>query len=447
MKAKEVIILILIILAGVGLHYVEDWHLTLKSTWLDDSFSFKLGDKSYEFEENQNLEPAAILEVINSHGQVQIEGGDYQDISLTLKKTIWDKSEKQAAQLATELKLQTKRDGSKLILSTNRNDFRRKTFTVDFILKVPASTIIMVSNSFGLARISGVKQVEVNNDHGQVDLLDIGGRVKASNSFEKLSCLDIEGACQIVTSHSPVSLVRIGGPVSLEASFEEIEFTDLKDSVKVTSRHSPLKALRVAGPIELESSYEPVYISDSGPAVVRGHHSEVEIDNLNGQLEIISSYEPISLKRINGDITIKGKGTKIDLSSVRAGRIIIETSYEEVKLENFTGSLDLSLAHGDASLSPASLKDNISANLQYGDLSFFWPAGQLARLEARSRGGTIGWRLPLPPDENTSNGVSLVRAFQSAPPFPEIKLNTTYGDIEIIQPEPAAFPAENEPGF
>ena len=447
MKAKEVIILLLIILAGVGLHYLEDWDSTLKDTWLDDSFAFKLGNRSYEFEENQNLEPADILEVINSHGQVQIEGGDYQDISLTLKKTIREKSEKQAAQLATELKLQTKRDGPKLILSTNRNDFRRKAFSVDFMLKVPASTVITVSNSFGPARISGVKQVEVHNDHGQVDLLDIRGGVKASNSFEKLSCLDIEGACQIATSHSPVSLVRIGGPVSLKASFEEIEFIDLKDSLKVTARHSPVKALRVAGPIELENSYEPVYISDSGPTVIRGHHSEVEIDNLNGQVEIVSSYEPISLKRINGDITIKGKGTKIDLSSVKTGKIIIETSYEEVKLENFTGSLDLSLAHGDASLSPASLEDNIYANLQYGDLSFFWPAGQLARLEARSKGGTIDWRLPLPPDENSSNGVSLVRAFQSAPPFPEIKLSTTYGDIKIVQPESGTFPAEDEPGL
>ncbi len=56
MKAKEVIILLLIILAGVGLHYLEDWDSTLKDTWLDDSFAFKLGNRSYEFEENQNLD-------------------------------------------------------------------------------------------------------------------------------------------------------------------------------------------------------------------------------------------------------------------------------------------------------------------------------------------------------------------------------------------------------
>jgi len=73
--------------------------------------------------------------VINSHGQVQIEGGAGQDIILTLKKTIWDKNENQAGQLAAELKLQTKRDGSKLILSTNRDDFRRKIFQLISFLK------------------------------------------------------------------------------------------------------------------------------------------------------------------------------------------------------------------------------------------------------------------------------------------------------------------------
>jgi DUF4097 and DUF4098 domain-containing protein YvlB len=445
MKAKEVIILILILLAGVGLHYLEDWHLTLRDDWPVNSFTLK--GRSYQFEENLSLEPADILEIINSHGTVRIEGSDRQDISLTLKKTIWDKSEKKAGQLAAELKLQTARDETKLVLSTNRDDFRRKNFSVDFSLNVPASTAIKVSNSFGPVRITGVNEAEVNNDHGQVDLLEITGQVKARNSHDKLSLLDIGGACQIVTSHSPVSLVRISGPVSLEASYEEIELVDLKNSLKVVSKQSPVKIMRVTGPTDLDSSYEPVYLSDSGQAAIRAHHSAIEIDNLKGQLDIESSYESINLNRIEGDITLRGRGTEIALSSIQSGKILIETSYEDVNLENFTGSLKLDLTHGDASLSPASLNNDISVNLEYGDLSFFWPAGQVARFEARSKGGSIDWRLPLPPDENSSNGLSLIKAFQSAPVSPAIKLSTTYGDIRISQQKAAASPGLDEASF
>jgi len=436
MKAKEVIILILVLLAGVGFHYLEDWHLTLREDWLVDSFRLK--GRSYQFEENLSLEPADILEIINSHGAIKIEGTDRQDISLTLKKTIWDRSETKAGQLAAELKLQTSREETKLILSTNRDDFRRKNFSVDFSLNVPASTAIKVSNSFGPVRITGVNEAEVNNDHGQVDLLEITGQVKASNSFEKLSLLDIDGACQVVTNHSPVSIVRISGPVSLEASFEEVELIDLKSTLTVISRHSAIKALRVTGPLNLESSYEPVYVSEAGAIRIRGHHSEIEIDNLTGQLEVETSYEPIKLNRIKGDINLRGKSTAIDLNSAQSAEIFIDTSYEDVNLENFTGSLKLNLTHGDASLSPASLTNDISVNLEYGDLSFFWPAGQVARFEARSKGGSVDWQLPLPPDENSSNGLSLIKAFQSAPVSPAIKLSTTYGEIRISQQEAAA---------
>jgi len=52
--------------------------------------------------------------------------------------------------------------------------------------------------------------------------------------------------------------------------------------------------------------------------------------------------------------------------------------------------------------------------------------------------------LSFPPDENSSNGISLVRAFQSAPAFPEIKLSATYGDIEIIQQEAAVSATADE---
>ncbi|MFA4926126.1 MAG: DUF4097 family beta strand repeat-containing protein [Candidatus Aminicenantales bacterium] len=436
MKAKEVIILILILLAGVGFHYLEDWHLTLREDWLADSF--KLPGRSYDFEENLSLEPADILEIVNSHGAVRIEGTDRQDISLTIKKTIWDRSETKAGQLAAELKLKTAREGTKLLLFTNRNDFHRKNFSVDFSLKVPASTAIKVSNSFGLVRITGVKEAEVNNDHGQVDLLDITGQVKASNSFEKLSLLDIDGACQVVTNHSPVSIVRISGPVSLEASFEEVELIDLKSTLTVISRHSAVKALRVTGPLNLESSYEPVYVSEAGATRIKGHHSEIEIDNLTGQLEVETSYEPIKLNRIKGDINLRGKSTEIDLNSAQSAEIFIDTSYEDVNLENFAGSLRLNLAHADASLSPASLNNDISVHLEYGDLSFFWPAGEVARLEARSKGGSVDWQLPLQPDENSSNGLSLVKAFQSAPASPAIKLSTTYGEIRISQQQAVA---------
>ncbi|MDD8019758.1 MAG: DUF4097 family beta strand repeat-containing protein [Acidobacteriota bacterium] len=442
MRAKEVIILIFIILAGVGLHYLGNLHLTVEDGW--SASHFGLTAKPYEFEENLILEPADLIEIINSHGEIEIQGTDRSDISLTFKKTVWAKNEKKAQQVAEKLKLLTTKDGTRLTLTTNRNNFRQKNFSLNFTLNVPASISVLISNSFGPVRITKVKEAEVNNEHGQVDLLEIPGKVKASNSHERISLIDIGGVCQVETSHSPVSIVRIAGPVILEASHEEIELFDLKNSLKVTSRHSPIKALRLAGPSSLESSYEPVYISESGQATIRGHHSSIEIDNLTGQLEIESSYEPVKLTRINGDISLRGKSTEINFNSIQAGKIFIETSYEDVKLENFRGNLQLNLAHGDAFLSPASLDHNISASLQYGDLDFIWPAGQVARLEARSKGGRIHWELPVPPDENSTNGLSLVRAFQSSPATSEIKLSTAYGDIEISQPEAAAIPIEDE---
>lgn len=429
MKPKEVVLLILIVLVGVGFHYLQDFRVLIDD--FDSDFLFR--GNSYTFEENLTLEPAAIIEIINSHGQVEIEGSNRHDITLTLVKKVWRKNEETAKKVADEIKLLTTRDDNRIVLSTNRDSFKKKNFTTSFRLSVPQNVAVKVTNSFGLVRISKLKEAEVNNQHGRVDVFEIQDRVRAINSFENLSLMDIGGECYVETKHSSLLLSRIGGPVRLDCAHEDVELFDLRSSLNLTSRHTRIKAVKLAGPSEISGTYELISLTESGPATIKGHHSPIEIDTLHGDLNIETNYEQVRLARIEGNITIRGKSTEVSLDSVKAQKINIETSYENVRLDNFTGELQLILTHGDASLNPVNLNYPMTIKDEYGDLKFYWPENETARFEAKTKGGSISWQLDFSPEENLNNGTAIVRAFTKALDRPEIKLTTTYGDIRILK--------------
>jgi len=432
MKVKEIVLLILIVLVGIGFHYLRDIRISIDE-WSGD---FLFRGNAHTFEESLTLEPAALIEVINSHGWVECEGSDRPDIALTFEKKVWRKDEETARKVADELKLLSSRDGDRLILSTNRDTFKKKrNFNTGFRLLVPRNVSVKATNSYGLVRILRVNEAEVNNRHGRVDLLEIQGKVKAANSYENLSLMDIGGECLVETKHSSLKMTRISGPVKLDCAYEEVELFDLRSSLDLTSKHSQIKTVRLAGPSEISGSYELISLSESGPANIKGHHSEIEIDNLTGDLYVETTYEQVKLDRIEGNITIKGKSTKVSLDSVKAEKINIETNYEDVRLENFTGEVQLTLAHGDAALRPINLDFPITVQNQYSSLRFYWPENQKARFEAKTKSGKISWQLPVAPEENITNGTAILKAFTRASDRPEIKLNTTYGDIQILKKE------------
>lgn len=429
MRAKEILLLILIVALGIGLHYLDDLKIKID----DQDLQFPFRGESYRYEERLVEAPAEILEINNSLGSLQIEGSQRPDLAITLEKRVWRKSEPEARKLAEQIRLLASREGNKLILTTNRNIFRRKNFTTGFKLQVPNGTRVKIKNSHGLVRVARINQVEVENSHGRVDIIEISGPVRVSNSYENVSIIDVAGECFLETRHSSALLSRVAGPVTIDCAHQKLELFDLKNALKIQSRHTVIKAIRIAGPAEIDGSYELISLNEIGPAVVRSHHSPIEIEVARGDVNLETSYERIKLADIRGNLILRGKGSRVQGSRISSQHLQIETSYEPVSLEDISGQLDLKLKHASLTLAPLNLDSPLTVSLEYGNITFYWPESQTARLEARSRGGRISWQLPFTPDENTSNGTAMLRAFQSASDRPSIKLETSYGNINILR--------------
>ncbi len=102
MKGKEIVLLILIIVAGVIFYYAQTGKFHFGLNWEDDFF---FTGEEYTYEESQVVEPplAARLQLTNAHGDVEIQGTDEERVTITLQKKIWRRNEEQAKEVSDKL--------------------------------------------------------------------------------------------------------------------------------------------------------------------------------------------------------------------------------------------------------------------------------------------------------------------------------------------------------
>jgi len=430
MKFREVLLVVVLILAGLVVYQVQTGHWNLDFNWGDDFVG--LG-KEYTTEETRTIEaplPPAI-EVVNGHGWVEVRGGDQDTVQLTFKKVVWRKTEEEARDISDRLKYTLTTAADKLTLATNRDEFRKKNFETGFILTVPRTMIVWITNAYGAVRVEGVKEATVLNRHGELYASDIQGPCTFETSYEDLEAMKIQGECRITNSHADVRAVAIAGDLWIETSYARVRVEDAGQKADIRGSNIDVDARRVAGAVTVDTSYEKVFLSDVGPATVRARHTAVIAEKVRGDLDVSTSDESVQASIIQGDFLVSANNSDVSATGIEGDQIAITSSYENVILDDFSAEVTVVLRNGNLVLKPRDMKHGMDVRNEYGTIHLAWPAGETARLEARSKGGEVEWGLSEKPDVEQTNGVSLVKAFTANSGSPLIYLSTTYENIRI----------------
>lgn len=437
MKFKEVVLVAVLILAGLAIFQVKTGHWNFDWDWGWDEGGLGLAGREVTAEETRTIDgplPASI-EIQNGHGWVEVHGADQDFAQLTFKKVVWRRDEDEAKDIAGRLRYTMTAAADRLLLATNRDEFRRKNFETGFVLTVPRSTVVKIVNAYGPVRIEGLKQAVVRNRHGEVRAAGVAGPCVLETSYDDLEAREIGGACDVVNSHGDVRAVAITGDLTVETSYARIRVEDAGGRADLRGSNTDVEALRVAGAVRIDTSYEKVRVVDVGPATVTGHNMAVTAESVRGDLDVQTSYEPVRVRGVSGKLTVEAHNAAVWADGVEGPGITVRTSYENVTLAGFAGESNVVNRNGNVSLEPRTLRSGITVDNEHGSILLLWPAGERARLEARARGGSVRWGLPDKPDVDETNGTAVVKAFSSEAGAPLVSLATAYDDIRV---EPAA---------
>jgi len=432
MKAKEIILLILIVGAGIFFYHAHTGKIDIDWGCDWDGFFF-IHLEEFTYEEFEEIDPPlpSQLEIDNAHGDIEIQGGQEEKIAISFQKIIRRKNEEKAKEVADALKMIVEKNEQQLTISTNRNDFSRKNFETNFRISVPKGTTIKVKNSYGLVKTSQVGATDIYNRHGKITASDIDGEIVIQNSYKDVEVENVQSDCRVESKHGNVFISNVQGNTNIGHRYGKIHLENLSQNVKIEGSHTEVFGQNLTGNVEVLTSYENVALFDVGPAKITGSHARVEIDGVQGSLEIKHRYGEVKLNNIQGNLSVEGKNVGVLGRTIVGEKIYISSSYRPIDLAEFAGKTELFLSHGDIKLEPSPLTYPIEVKGQYTNIRLYWPAGEKYPFEARVERGDIKWNLPAELSLVEENRVTTVKAFAQETEKPSIFLSTSYGTIRV----------------
>ncbi len=432
MKAKEIILLILIIVVGILFTQLYTGKIDIYFD-LDDDFI--IVSNEYDYDDYQEFEPPfpPLIQVVNYHGDIDIVGTDEGKMTVTLHKKVWRRKEEDAQKIADELKMLIDKEADKWVLSTNRYEFRKKNFRNSFRISVPSDMDVEVTNSYGSVDVANVNNADITNRHGETFVSDIAGTLSLKNSYRDVDVKNIDSDVYLESNNSSVVVSRVKGKVHIVHSYGKIYADNISEDFKVEGSHSDVNGENLTGPLEIESSYRKIFLMDVGPTKITGHNCEIEVERGVELLDIKNNYGRVKVSDLKGNLVVDGKNLGISGRTIVGEKIDIKSSYRNIALSEFSGKTTIILSHGEVTLEPYPLTYPLEVNGDYSTIKLSWPLGKKYPFEARVKNGDIEWGLLEEVSIQEEDHTRSIKAFIEAIENPSISLYTSYRTIWVIE--------------
>lgn len=354
MKARDVILAILIIAFGLSIKYAREIKNGIESIFR--------GGETFEFEEEILLDGKDEIQIEGESLNIIVEGWEGDKIVGKLIKSVHSYSKEKAEEFAREIKIEKEigKNLLKLKIVSPREfeySFFFKFFWYKFSpditlnLKVPFKSSIKVFSEHSDIEISGIKNFsEINDTHGDIKIKDCEGNFSIKNSHGDIEIINLNGDLKISSPHSSINIENALN-AEIEAGYEDISIKNLKN-LKLITKHSSVEISEIKGEIYIENSHSGVTIKDSSlKGKIQGEHLEINGEGISAEeLQITNSYEPIFLKNFSGNAKICSKHNEIEIDVMKGSNVEIECEYSDVTVnldKNWKGKIFSESFHGE----------------------------------------------------------------------------------------------------
>lgn len=313
----EVVLIIFLCFIGWGVSEAHSHGVHFRPAW--EAFG-----EHYDYNVEGSLPAGNAHRVVfdNNHGNLKIVGAGTADVKVTGRKTIQAVNQSEADRGNQSTPLEVLAQGDTITVRTNqdRNPTGGK-ISEDLEITVPS-------------RMS----VEVRGNNGDYDISEVTGSV------------------ELHADRADVRLNKIGGNSRIELQRSDlVRAADLAGNLDLQGKGSDIELENIAGQVTINGSY-------------------------SGSLEFKNVAKPLHFESPNTDLRVEALPGQIsmDLGELTGNNLVgpvhLVTKSKDVKIEDFTNSLELETDRGDIELQPKHVP--------------------LAKIEARSRSGQISLVLP-----------------------------------------------------
>jgi hypothetical protein len=274
----------------------------------------------------------------NPRGRIKVVGADTDQVTVTGTKTIRAYARNDADHTNSVTDIEVLLQGDRLLVRTNQDHAPdNQQVTADLEVTVPRSVTVEANNRNGDYEISDVTgDLELSSDRGDVRLSRVDGNARLNiGRSDLIRAIDLKGRLDLQGKGTDIELENIGGQVTINGSYTgNLDFKKLAKPLQFEgTRNTELSVQAVPGRINMDLG-EFNGNDLVGPIRLIGNARDIRIEQFTQSLD---------LENQRGDIELHPG--HVPLSSIEArtsGRIDL------VLPEKAMFQLDGTAEHGDA---------------------------------------------------------------------------------------------------
>jgi len=325
----EIALVILISMAGLGMFEVHRHGV---------QFTPGIFGEEYDYPISEHASAAGVKRIVfdNPRGSLRVTGGDAQEIAISGHKLIRAYTHSDADRTNGLTGLEIAQEGDRLSVRTRQDrapgDQR---ISDDLEVSVPRGIAIEAREQNGDFEITDAGEIDLTSARGDVRLIRAGGNVNLDIGHSgTIHAEDVKGTLQLRGSGSDVDLENVAGQVTIDGAYN--------------------------GSLEFKNLAKPLRFEGAGG-------TELRVESLPGEISMDL-----------GDFTAKNL----------VGPVRLVTHSRDIRLEDFSESLDLETQRGDVELEPTHIPlPKIEAHSVVGRIDLVLPEKGAFQLQATAERG------------------------------------------------------------
>jgi hypothetical protein len=222
---------------------------------------------------NVDASSARLLELASGSGSVKIEGkAGLNRVIIRGKACASD------ADLLEDIRLETSREGSSIVVRANVHDrddwsqrnWRNNTYArLDIVVEVPAGMAAEIEDGSGEIDLANLGAVRIKDGSGGIVGNDLAS-VRIEDGSGEIQLTDIRGEVDIEDGSGEIELANIDGLIEIEDGSGEITVRTSKSHVRISDQSGSISVRDVAGDF---------IVQDDGSG-------SIDYDNVRGRVDV-----------------------------------------------------------------------------------------------------------------------------------------------------------------
>jgi DUF4097 and DUF4098 domain-containing protein YvlB len=358
--------------------------------WVRDhypEFVIRMPPFHQPYSQSHQLAPKAIpvgahVVIETDRGNITVRAGEGNELVVSVNESAFAPSESRALERMKQVDVAIEQAGNDYVVHPRKQGGFRGRVNMDLDVEVPKTSSVTTHTAHGDIAVSGIDEnLEARTESGDIEIVDAGSDVTAT------------------LRKGDVRINRAGGNVRVTGRGDDVEITNVSGDVTV----------------------DGVFL---GSGLIR---------NVKGTVRRTSPWSVATVAQLRGKLEIDSGDMAL---SEADGPARIATQNKDIEVQDVTGRLDITDAHGDIKVRYSSAPQNdVNIANDAGDVELTLPANSSFSVSAVSRSGQVESDFRAPSQQRASDEETehLTGQFggKSGAPGPRITIATSYGTIRL----------------